>query len=160
MKKFITLVALSSFSLASFAVEIVLYKCSNHAQVVKTKETISGKKKEISSERFNLCMSGDSRLVLSSHTGESTVQCRADAGTVRYNYVQKSTNLGDGTHEIKIGISLSEQDDVLLLKKFIVNEEDRTFKDIEIPLKLAMSKYKKITTSLEDIKINCYVEKR
>jgi hypothetical protein len=160
MKKFITLLALSSFSLASFAGDIVLYKCSNYTQLVKTKETILGKKKEISSEKFNLCVIGDSRLMLSSYTGESTVQCRTDAGTVQYNYVQKSQNLGDGNYEIKIGISLDEGQDILLLTKFIVNENDRTLKKVNLPLQLDMTKTKNITTSLKNVELSCYIEKR
>jgi hypothetical protein len=156
------MIALALFSLSSLAQasDLILYKCMTKGEIETKKTNRFGRVTQLSKENYNLCVFGESFLTLSSHSGLSSVQCVSRAGTYNYNYMQESTDLRDGTYEIKIGLSRDEDTAPKLLKTFIVNENETQTLEMTIPTELEMYKENRKTVTLTKIDLSCYMVKR
>ncbi len=159
MKKTI-MIALSLITSFAQANELILYKCMSKGLMVTTNKNVFGKVKEVSRETYNLCVFGESFLTLSSLSGLSSVQCVSRAGSYNYNYVQESTDMRDGSYEIKIGLSRDEYTNPKLLKTFIVNENDTQPLKMTLPTQLEMYQEGRKTVTLQEIELTCHLEKR
>jgi hypothetical protein len=170
MKKFAlaTVILLSATSQASLPDlgPIVLLKCQSTSQLLGTKRNWLGIRKVVSSQSQNLCLSGESRLTLSSTSGESSVLCGVQVGAMDFQYLQISRTRADGSAEVQIALRRRSGHDphsAVIAKDEVVHQFDFDPREpapyhVTIPMELKMGSKGHIQYSLKNIDLSCELE--